>query len=64
MTKRFVQITPDYIYHFTTRDWNGYRNLTIHSQWLGAKDPQGLQERVSINLDEASLKALLDVLSN
>ena len=61
---RTVQVTPDYIYHFTTSDWNGYKNLTIHSQWLGAKNPDELQKRFSINLDKDSLTALLTVLSN
>ena len=58
-----VQVTKDYIYHFTTSDWNGYKNLTIQSQWLGAKEPQGLQKRLSINLDGNALDALLKALS-
>ena len=57
-----VKVTSDYIYHFTTSDWNGYKNLTIHSKWLGAKDPLGLQERISINLNAEALAALLDAL--
>ena len=61
---RTVQVTPDYIYHFTTSDWKGYKNLTIHSQWLGAKDPLGMQERISINLNAEALAALLDALGS
>lgn len=44
--KKTIQVTDSYLYHFTTTNHpDGTKTLKVESQWLGAKDPEGLQTR-------------------
>ena len=53
----------DYIYYFSIHDnGDGTRTLTAESQWLGAKNPNDLQRRWKVTLDEQGLSRLARLL--
>jgi hypothetical protein len=43
---KVIQVTKDYLLHVTVTHHDAEQStLKIESQWLGAKDPEGLQTR-------------------
>lgn len=61
--KHVLRVTDSYLLHFTTIPHeNGTKTLRVESQWLGAKDPCGLQTRwqATLSNDEwANIAGLL-----
>lgn len=56
-----IECSQDYRLHVTVTPVArpaGHYHLKIQSQWLGAKDPDGLQTRYAVTLPEFQLRAI------
>lgn len=58
MKRLKLQLTDTYILHFTVTDWNDSKVLNIESQWTESKDPEGLQKKFQLTLDQDRFKEL------
>jgi len=58
MNKLVLQLTDTYLLHFTLSECGETRTLKVQSQWTGAKDPDGLQTRYQVTLDQDQLDEL------
>lgn len=58
-----IHLSPDYALHVECKPVvTGDLTLDIHSQWLSAKDPEGLQRKFQVTAAPAQLLALADVI--
>lgn len=61
MTTNIIEISQDYRLHVSVTPVARpacHYHLKIESQWLGAKDPQGLQTRYAVTLPQRQLYEL------
>lgn len=61
---RVIEVTESYRLHVTVKPTipDGHYHLKIESQWLGAKDPDGLQTRYQVTLSKKHLLELTETL--
>jgi len=61
---RVIEVTESYRLHVTVHPTipDGHYHLKIESQWLGAKDPNGLQTRYQVTLSKKHLLELTETL--
>ena len=61
---RVIEISQDYRLHITVTPCkpDGYVHIKIESQWLGAKDPTGLQTRYQVTLSRQNALRLTDTM--
>jgi hypothetical protein len=61
---RVIEVTDSYRLHLTVHSTipDGYYHLKIESQWLGAKDPNGLQTRYQVTLSKKHLLELTETI--
>jgi hypothetical protein len=61
---RVIEVTESYRLHVTVQPTipDGHYHLKIESQWLGAKDPNGLQTRYQVTLSRKHLLELTQTL--
>jgi hypothetical protein len=62
--KRVINVTDSYRLHVTVSPTipQGHYHLKIESQWLGAKDPDGLQTRYQVTLSKKNLLDLTETI--
>jgi len=62
--QRVIEVTESYRLHVTVSPSipEGYYHLKIESQWLGAKDPNGLQTRYQVTLSRQNLLNLTETI--
>lgn len=62
--KLTLELNDSYRLHFTVHPTipDGYYHLKVESQWLGAKDPDGLQTRYQVTLSKKHLLQLTEML--
>jgi hypothetical protein len=61
---RVIEVTESYRLHVTVSPSipEGHYHLKIESQWLGAKDPDGLQTRYQVTLSRQNLLNLTETI--
>jgi hypothetical protein len=61
---RVIEVTESYRLHITVSPTipEGHYHLKIESQWLGAKDPNGLQTRYQVTLSRQNLLNLTETI--
>jgi hypothetical protein len=59
-----LELNDSYRLHFTVHPTipDGYYHLKVESQWLGAKNPDGLQTRYQVTLSKKHLLQLTETL--
>jgi hypothetical protein len=61
--KQILQVTDSYLLHCEVQpSYPEGHTLTIHSQWTGAKDPNGLQKKYQVTLGKENLNRLINLL--
>jgi len=61
-----LQLTETYALHLNITDCDypeGYKSLSVESQWSGARDPDGLQTRFHVVLSDEHWREVLAYLA-
>ena len=61
---RVLELSKDYRLHLTVHPTkpDGYYHIKVQSQWLGAKDPDGLQTRFQVTLTKRQALELTETI--